>query len=164
MSHNLVPTAVFHPHPDVSARAHVKSLDEYRALYERSLKDPDGFWTEQANRLDWVQKWNQVSAVNYQEPVSIQWYLGGKLNASYNCVDRHVAAGHGDVTAFIWEGNDPSETRRISYCDLYDQVQRAANALKALGVRKGDRVCIYLQMIPELAVAVLACARIGAVH
>jgi acetyl-CoA synthetase len=148
MSHNLVPTAVFHPHPDVSARAHVKSLDEYRALYERSLKDPDGFWTEQANRLDWVQKWNQVSAVNYQEPVSIQWYLGGKLNACYNCVDRHVAAGHGDVTAFIWEGNDPSETRRISYCDLYDQVQRAANALKALGVRKGDRVCIYLQMIP----------------
>ena len=164
MSHNLVPTAVFHPHPDVSARAHVKSLDEYRALYERSLKDPDGFWTEQANRLDWVQKWNQVSAVNYQEPVSIQWYLGGKLNAAYNCVDRHVAAGHGDVTAFIWEGNDPSETRRISYCDLYDQVQRAANALKALGVRKGDRVCIYMQMIPELAVAVLACARIGAVH
>ena len=92
------------------------------------------------------------------------WFLGGKLNASYNCVDRHVEAGHGHVTAFIWEGNDPSETRRISYCDLHEQVQRAANALKALGVRKGDRVCIYLQMIPELAVAVLACARIGAVH
>ena len=164
MSQNLVPTAVFHPHPDVSARAHVKSLDEYRALYDRSIKDPEGFWTAQANRLDWVQKWSQVSAVNYQEPVSIEWFIGGKLNASYNCVDRHVEAGHGDQTALIWEGNDPSESRRISYCDLYDQVQRAANALKALGIRKGDRVCIYMQMIPELAVAVLACARIGAVH
>jgi acetyl-CoA synthetase len=164
MSQNLVPTAVFPPPAAASAGAHVKSLDEYRALAAAAQADPDKFWAEQANRLDWFQKWGQVSAVNYHEPVSIQWYLGGKLNASYNCVDRHVAAGHGAVTAFIWEGNDPSETRRLSYCELYDQVQRAANALKALGIRKGDRVCIYLQMIPELAVAVLACARIGAVH
>ena len=164
MSQNLVPTAVFPPPAAASAGAHVKSLDEYRALAAAAQADPDKFWAEQANRLDWFQKWDQVSAVNYHEPVSIQWYLGGKLNAAYNCVDRHVAAGHGAVTAFIWEGNDPSETRRLSYCELYDQVQRAANALKALGIRKGDRVCIYLQMIPELAVAVLACARIGAVH
>ena len=140
MSKLLTSTAIHPPSAEVSARAHVKSLAEYRALYDRAARDPEGFWTEQANRLHWHQKWNQLSAVDYREPVSIKWFLGGKLNASYNCVDRHVEAGHGHVTAFIWEGNDPSETRRLSYCDLHEQVQRAANALKALGVRKGDRV------------------------
>jgi acetyl-CoA synthetase len=164
MSKLLVSTAVFPPPAGASARAHIKSLDEYRAIYERSIAQPDAFWTEQANRLKWFQPWNQVSAVNYHDNVSIKWFLGGKLNACYNCVDRHVEAGHGDVTAFIWEGNDPSENTRITYYELLDQVQRAANALKAMGVGKGDRVCIYMQMIPELAVAVLACARIGAVH
>ncbi len=164
MSQNLVPTAVFPPPAAASARAHVKSLDDYRALYARSINDPEGFWTEQANRLTWYQKWNQLSEVNYYDPVSIEWFIGGKLNACYNCVDRHVEAGHGDQTAFIWEANDPAVSRRVSYCELYDQVQRAASALKALGVHRGDRVCIYMQMIPELAVAVLACARIGAVH
>ncbi|NBV23889.1 MAG: acetate--CoA ligase [Proteobacteria bacterium] len=164
MSKLLVSTAVFPPPAGASARAHIKSLDEYRAIYERSIAQPDAFWTEQANRLKWFQPWNQVSAVNYHDNVSIKWFLGGKLNACYNCVDRHVEAGHGDVTAFIWEGNNPSENTRITYYELLDQVQRAANALKAMGVGKGDRVCIYMQMIPELAVAVLACARIGAVH
>ena len=156
-------TPVYNPSSAASAAAHVSSLRQYGELYEESLHDNDGFWAKQAGRLDWFRKWDKVSACNYDE-VSIRWYLGGQLNASYNCVDRHVLNGHGDVTALIWEGNDPSQTRKISYRELHDQVQRAANALKASGVQKGDRVCIYLQMIPEMAVALLACARIGAVH
>jgi len=164
MSQNLVSTAVHPPSAAASAHAHVPSLEHYRALYDRSVKDPEGFWAEQANRLTWMRRWDRLSEVNYHDPVSIKWFIGGQLNACYNCVDRHVEAGHGHVTALIWEGSNPEESRRLSYCDLYEQVQRAANALKALGVRRGDRVCIYLQMIPELAVAVLACARIGAVH
>jgi len=164
MSKQLTSTAVHPPSAGAAARAHVKSLAEYRALYQRSVNNPEDFWTEQANRLTWTRKWKQLSKVNYHDPVSIEWFIGGQLNACYNCVDRHVEAGHGHVTALIWEGSNPEESRRLSYCDLYEQVQRAANALKALGVQRGDRVCIYLQMIPELAVAVLACARIGAVH
>ena len=153
----------FVPSAATSAQAHVRSMEEYRALAARAAADPDAYWAEQAARLSWFQKWDQVSAWDFRT-ADIQWYLGGKLNACYNCVDRHVEAGHGAVKALIWEGNDPAETRALTYAELHEAVQRAANALKALGVVRGDRVCIYLQMIPELAVAVLACARIGAVH
>ena len=157
------PAPSYKPTDAASASAHVSSLSQYSELYEESLRDNDGFWAKQAERLDWIKKWDKVSDCNFNE-VSIRWFQGGKLNASHNCVDRHVQNGHGDVTAIIWEGNDPAQTRKISYRELHEQVQRAANALKASGVQKGDRVCIYLQMIPEMAVAILACARIGAVH
>jgi len=143
--------------------AHVKSLDEYRALYDKSINDPDAFWTEHAERLTWTKKWDKLQEWDYNT-VDIKWFLGGQINACYNCVDRHVDEGRGDQVAILWEGNDPSESRSITFKDLQDQVQKAANALLNLGIQKGDRVCIYMQMIPELAVAVLACARIGAVH
>ena len=156
-------TPVFPPSADFSAGAHVKSLEEYQALYERSVSDPEGFWTEQADRLQWFEKWNTLREWDYHK-AEIQWFVGGKLNACYNCVDRHVEDGHGESTALIWEGNDPSENRTYTYAELQAEVQRAANGLKSLGIEKGDRVCIYMQMIPELAIAMLACARIGAVH
>ncbi|MCP5542069.1 MAG: acetate--CoA ligase [Akkermansiaceae bacterium] len=154
---------VYPPPAEFSAKAHVGSLDEYRALYQRSIDDPEGFWTEQAEKLKWFEKWNTLREWDYHR-AEIRWFLGGKLNACYNCVDRHVEDGHGDATALIWEGNDPSESRTHTYAELHAEVQKAANALKNLGVGKGDRVCIYMQMIPELTIAMLACARIGAVH
>ena len=149
--------------PPANANAHIKSLDEYQALYEKSINDPDAFWTERAEKLTWTKRWDKLQEWDYNT-VDIKWFLGGKINACYNCVDRHVDEGRGDQVAILWEGNDPSESRAITYSDLQAQVQRAANALKNLGIEKGDRVCIYMQMIPELAVTVLACARIGAVH
>ena len=155
---------VYNPPAGFSANAHVKSLDEYRATYDRSVSDPEGFWAEQAEqRLTWIEKWHTVRKYDYHK-AEIAWYLGGKLNACYNCVDRHVEAGRGGDTALIWEGNDPTESRRYTYAQLQAEVQKAGNALKALGIAKGDRICIYMQMIPELAIAMLACARIGAVH
>ncbi|MBM3875867.1 MAG: acetate--CoA ligase [Verrucomicrobia bacterium] len=154
---------VFPPPAAASQRAHVKSLAEYCGRYAESIKDTDAFWAGEAARISWFGKWDKVADWDFHT-VDIKWFTGGKLNACYNCVDRHVEAGHGAVTALLWEGNDPEDTRRVTYAELHAQVQRAANALKSLGVRKGDRVCIYLQMIPELAVALLACARIGAVH
>ena len=157
-------TPVYNPPAEFSAHAHVKSLDEYRAIYDRSISDPEGFWAEQAEqRITWLKKWHTVRQYDYKK-AEIGWYLGGKLNACYNCVDRHVEAGRGDDTALIWEGNDPTESRTYTYAELQAEVQKAGNALKKLGVVKGDRVCIYMQMIPELAIAMLACARIGAVH
>jgi len=149
--------------PPTNDNAHIKSLDDYRALYEKSINDPDAFWTERAEQLTWTKRWDKLQEWDFNK-VDIKWFLGGKINACYNCVDRHVDEGRGDNVAILWEGNDPSESREITYRDLQAQVQKAANALKNLGIEKGDRVCIYMQMIPELAVAVLACARIGAVH
>ena len=157
-------TPVYNPPTAFSAKAHFKSLDEYRAMYDRSVNDPEGFWAEQAEqRITWFEKWHTVRQYDYHK-AEIAWYLGGKLNACYNCVDRHVEAGRGGNTALIWEGNNPAESKVFTYSELQAEVQKAANALKNLGIVKGDRVCIYMQMIPELAVAMLACARIGAVH
>ena len=154
---------VFPPPVSASQNAHVSSLEQYRELYERSINDPDGFWTEQANRLVWEQQWNTVREWDYNK-AEIKWFIGGKINACYNCVDRHVDDGHGSDTALIWEGNNPDESRRFTYAELQAEVQKAANALKNIGVVKGDRICIYMQMIPELTIAMLACARIGAGH
>jgi acetyl-CoA synthetase len=156
-------TPIFPPSAAVSERAHVQSLEQYQELYDRSINDPEGFWTEHADRLSWFSKWDKLREWDF-EKAEIKWFLNGKINACYNCVDRHVDAGRGGDTALIWEGNDPDESRSYTFDDLHGEVQRAANALKTLGIRKGDRVCIYMQMIPELAVAMLACARIGAVH
>ncbi|HEX3328027.1 MAG TPA: acetate--CoA ligase [Actinomycetota bacterium] len=129
------------------------------SVYERAEKDPDAWWAEQAERLDWFEKWDQVLE---WDPPHHKWFIGGKLNASYNCLDRHLAE-HGDRVAYYWEG-EPGEKRAITYRELYEETCRFANALKKLGVKKGDPVAIYLPMIPELPVAMLACARIGAPH
>ena len=143
--------------------AHVDSLEAYQAQYAESIQDPEAFWATVAERLTWYQKWDTVRDYDFVNG-EIKWFEGGTLNACYNCLDRHVEAGHGDATAIIWEGNDPSEDKTFSFSELLAEVKKFANVLKAQGVEKGDRVCIYLQMVPELAIAMLACARIGAVH
>ncbi|MFB3040249.1 MAG: acetate--CoA ligase, partial [Candidatus Poribacteria bacterium] len=145
------------------ANAHVSSMDQYREMYEESIANPESFWANVAERITWFKKWDSVREFDFVD-ANIKWFEGGKLNASYNCLDRHVEAGHGDKTALIWEGNHPDDDRTFTYSELLLEVKRFANVLKAQGIRKGDRVCIYLQMIPELAIAMLACARIGAVH
>ena len=136
----------------------------YARMYQRSIQDPEGFWSEQAEKfVTWFKKWDKVLEWDFHA-AHLKWFIGGTLNVSYNCLDRHVEAGAGKQTALIWQGNDPTQARALTYAELLEQVSRFANALKSLGVKKGDRVCIYLQMIPELPVAMLACARIGAIH
>ncbi len=146
----------------ISARAHVGSMEEYERLYRESLDDPTAFWGEQAKRISWFHPWSTVLDADY-EAVDFSWYGGGRLNASYNCVDRHLAE-RADKTAIIWAKDEPGEYEHVSYRELKHQVCRIANVLIASGVRKGDRVCLYMTMIPELAYTMLACARIGAVH
>jgi acetyl-CoA synthetase len=143
--------------------AHIQSLERYREMHAQSVNEPEKFWSEQAKRLDWIEPWKTVRGGNFTEP-RVSWFEGGKLNVSVNCLDRHIEAGRGEQTAIIWEGNEPDESRSLTYAELHREVCRFANGLKALGVKKGDRVCIYLPMVVELAISLLACARIGAVH
>ena len=143
--------------------AHVSSIEQYKEIYEESIKNPEAFWANIAERISWYKKWDNVREYDFVD-AHIKWFEGGTLNACYNCLDRHVEAGHGGDTAIIWEGNDPSADKTFTYSELLREVKRFANVLKSHGIRKGDRVCIYLQMVPELAIAMLACARIGAVH
>ncbi|HSW28809.1 MAG TPA: acetate--CoA ligase [Longimicrobiales bacterium] len=157
---------MFSPPAAFSERAWIRNLDQYKKMYERSIKDPDGFWGEIASEFHWFKKWDKVRDYNFDRregKIHIEWFAGGKTNITYNALDRHLAT-RGDQVAIIWEGNEPNETRKITYKELHEQVCRFANVLKAHGVKKGDRVSIYMQMIPELAVAMLACARIGAIH
>ncbi len=151
---------VFPPPEEFSRRAHIKSLEEYEAMYKKSFEDPEAFWAEAAKELHWFKTWDRVLEWNLP---SAKWFVGGKMNLSYNCLDRHVQGSRGSKTAIIWEG-EPGEVRRLTYAELLAEVQRFANGLKALGIKKGDRVAVYMGMTPELAVAVLACARIGAIH
>ena len=151
------------PNSDFSSKSHIRSMDKYKKMYESSVNDPSVFWEKAAERISWYESWNAVNKYDFVNG-KIEWFTGGKLNACYNCIDRHVEQGHGGKTAIIWEGNDPNQSRKYSYNDLLKEVSRFSNALKELGVQKGDRVCLYMQMVPELAIAVLACARIGAVH
>jgi acetyl-CoA synthetase len=144
------------------ARAHINSMEEYERLYRLSLDNPEWFWAEQAKRLSWFHPWTMVFDADYEE-VDFSWFSGGRLNACYNCVDRHVPE-RGEQTAIIWASDEPGIYKHISYRELKHQVARMANVLLKFGVRKGDRVCIYMPMIPEAAYAMLACARIGAVH
>ena len=149
--------------PEWAARAW---LDEakYTALYERSIKDPEGFWSENGRRLDWIKPYTKAKNTTFgPDEVSIKWFEDGTLNVSVNCIDRHLAT-RGDQVAIIWEGDDPTEDTTITYRQLHERVCKFANVLKAHGVKKGDRVTIYLPMIPEAAYAMLACARIGAIH
>ena len=151
---------VFPPPEEFSAQAHIKSLAEYEALYKISIKDPEGFWADAAKDLHWFKTWDKV--LEWDLPWA-KWFVGGQMNLSYNCVDRHALGARAGKTALIWEG-EPGEIRRLTYAELHVEVQRFANALKSLGIQKGDRVAIYMGMTPELAIALLACARIGAIH
>ncbi len=158
-----------YPVPEhVRERAHIKSREEYEALYKRSLEDPEGFWGEIAEEyVTWFKKWDgKVEDYNFDKnkgPIYVKYFAGGKLNVSYNCLDRHLDK-RGDQVAIQWEGNEPGEERAITYKELHGEVCKFANVLKASGIKKGDRVCLYLPMVPELAIAMLACTRIGAIH
>ena len=151
---------VFPPPPEFSQKAHIQSLEQYETLYKQSIDDPESFWAGVAHDLHWFKPWDKV--LEWDLPWA-KWFVGGKLNLSYNCLDRHLDGPRRDKTAIIWEG-EPGEVRRLTYAELHAEVQKFANALKALGIRKGDRVAVYMGMTPELAIALLACARIGAVH
>jgi acetyl-CoA synthetase len=151
---------VFPPPAEFAAQAHVKSLEQYDALYTRSIQDPEGFWAEIASELHWFSPWSRV--LDWQPPLA-RWFVDGKINLCYNCVDRHALSERKDKVAILWEG-EPGEIRKLTFDDLHREVQKFANVLKGLGIRKGDRVAIYMGMTPELAIALLACARIGAVH
>jgi len=157
-----VSKSVYDVKPDIRDRAYIKSMEEYQRLYRRSLEDPAGFWAEQAKTLEWFHPWHTVEDTDYEE-VDFGWFLGGRLNACYNCVDRHLDT-LGDHIAILWAADSPGEYRRVTYRELKHSVCKLANVLLAHGVRKGDRVCIYMPMIPETVFAMLACARIGAVH
>ena len=155
-------TKVYPVPADIAKGAHIDA-DTYRSMYKRSLDDPDNFWAEQAERLAWFKRWDAVNNSDLNKG-EIRWFDGGRINAAYNCVDRHLET-RGDQTAIIWEPDDPKDpSQKITYKDLHERVSRFANALKERGVKRGDRVCIYLPMVPEAAVAMLACARIGAIH
>ena len=153
---------IFKPSPETLKKALI-SPEKYEKMYERSLSDPDAFWAEMAERLDWFKKPTKIKNTSYNSPVSIKWYEDGILNACYNCVDRHLPEKE-NTTAIIWEGNDPNDQKEITYGELKQEVCKLANALKSRGVKKGDRVTIYMPMIPEAVYAMLACARIGAIH
>ncbi len=142
--------------------AHVNAT-QYEQMYAQSLGDPEAFWAKQAEAFSWHKKWDKVKDTSFTSPVTIKWFEGAKLNITENCLDRHLPA-RANQTAIIWEGDDPNDAKHITYQELFDNVCRMANVLKNLGVKKGDRVTIYLPMIPEAAYAMLACARIGAVH
>lgn len=158
MSDTLIPVT-----PAWSTRAYVNTA-RYREMYAQSVSDPDGFWRAQASRIDWIKPFTRVSNVSYDaKDFRIRWYEDGVLNVSANCIDRHLVK-RADQTAIIWEGDNPAESKHISYRELHAEVCRFANVLKANGVKKGDRVTIYMPMIPEAAYAMLACTRIGAVH
>ena len=153
----------FPPAADKAAQANIDA-NGYQAAYAQSLSDNEAFWAEHGKRIDWIQPYTKVSDVSYNKPdVHIRWYEDGTLNASANCLDRHLAT-RGNQTAILWEGDDPADAKHITYAELHEEVCRFANALKARGVKKGDRVTIYMPMVPEAAVAMLACTRIGAIH
>jgi acetyl-CoA synthetase len=165
MDDNRPAQRIIYPAEKLTRSANVKGFEAYKGLYDRSVSDPDGFWGEMAEKeLDWVEKWHRVS---YADPLNqiYRWFEGGMLNASVNCLDRHVEGGRADKTAIIWEPDDPTtQPRTFTYRELLEEVCEFANVLKSHGVSKGDRVCIYMPMIPELPIAMLACARIGAIH
>jgi acetyl-CoA synthetase len=157
---------VYYPTAEFSEKAHIKSFEQYQEMWKRSIDDPEGFWGEAAEDFVWYKKWDKVWDYNYdmtKGPISIKWYLGAKTNITVNCLDRHLET-RGDQTAIIWEGNDPGTDKKFTYREVYNEVNKFSNVLKANGVKKGDRVSLYMQMIPELAFAMLACARIGAIH
>ena len=154
---------VFSPPKELSEKAYIKSMDEYKKIYKESIENPEKFWGEMAEQLDWYKKWDKVLVEDFAEGKH-EWFVGGKLNVSYNCLDRHLKTWRKNKAALIWEGEPEGESKTYTYQQLHYEVCKFANVLKKFGVKKGDRVSIYLPMIPELAIAMLACARIGAMH
>ncbi|MEO6829636.1 MAG: AMP-binding protein, partial [Acidobacteriaceae bacterium] len=151
---------VIAPSEEFSAKAHIRTPEDFDSLYQRSIEAPEEFWAAAAGELHWFEPWQKVLEWN---PPWAKWFVGGRMNLSYNCLDLQVERGRGEKTAILWEG-EPGEVRKLTFQELLDQVQRFANVLRGMGVQKGDCVAIYMGMVPELAIALLACARIGAVH
>ena len=152
------------PVVDAIAKAAWADNDKYLAMYQRSIDDPESFWAIEGKRIDWIKPYSKIKDVSYAPgDVHIKWFYDGTLNASANCLDRHLKE-RGDQTAILWEGDEPTDSKAITYRQLHEQVCRLANALKAQGIKKGDVVTIYMPMVPEAAVAMLACTRIGAIH
>src|SRR5579872_7478645 len=156
----LTEQRLFAPSEDFQSKAHIKSQADYERLYKEAAEHPAEFWAKIANELHWFKPWNRV--LDWNLPFA-QWFVGGELNISYNCLDRHVATWRKNKAAILWEG-EPGDSRALTYQQLLHEVSKCANVLKSLGVRKGDRVAIYMGMVPELPIALLACARIGAPH
>jgi len=157
---------MYYPPQEVVGRAWIADMAQYQSMYQKSINDPEGFWGEVAKDFHWQTPWTKVCQYNYQRskgPIDIKWFLGAKTNISYNCLDRHLA-DRADQPALMWEGNEPGEDKTMTYGQLYEEVTKFANVLKSFGVKKGDRVTIYLPMVLELSIAMLACARIGAIH
>ena len=154
-------TRVFPPSAAFAQQAHVSSLEQYESLWQYAKDDPEGFWAEQAKAIDWFSPWTQV--VDWSNAPFAKWFVGATVNAAYNCVDRHCEGPRKNKAALVWEG-EPGDRRVLRYQDLLREVSKFANVLKGLGVRKGDVVAIYMPMVPELVIAVLACSRIGAPH
>ena len=162
----MTETRTFPPPPALAKAAHVKSFDQYMQMYQQSVNEPDKFWLEQANTLDWFKKPTVARKFDWNTKarrIQHTWFEDGVLNVSYNCLDRHLKT-RGDKVALIWQGEPEDDVRKITYKQLHTEVCKFANVLKSLGVKKGDRICIYMPMIPELPVAMLACTRIGAIH
>jgi len=153
---------MFKPNEEFVKKAHIKSMDEYNRMYRESIEHPDKFWGKMAEDFKWFKKWTTVREFDFVEG-NIKFFEGGKTNVTYNCLDRHLEK-RGNQIAYLWEGNEPGEDRKITYKELHTEVCKFANVLRKAGVKKGDRVCMYMQMIPELAISMLACARIGAIH
>ena len=167
MQNLMSETRSFPPPPALAAKAHIKSLAQYEEMYKRSIEDPEGFWLEQAASLHWFKKptvarkytWNTDKRI-----IKHTWFEDGELNVSYNCLDRHLGTPRENKAALIWQGDEIDEDKTVTYKELHKEVCKLANVLKGMGVKKGDRVCIYLGMVLELPVAMLACTRIGAIH
>ncbi len=157
-------TRKFEPPANLKKNAWIKSFDEYKKMYDRSISDPEGFWGEAAEGYFWHKKWKKVRSYDFRNKIDIKFFEGGETNITYNCLDRHVKDGRGDRTALVWEGNEPDVSKKYTYKQLLDEVSKCANVLKKNGVKRGDRVSIYMPMVPELAISMLACARIGAIH
>jgi acetyl-CoA synthetase len=154
---------VFPPSAEFSKNAHVKSLDELKKISADAAKDFEAYWADKAKQLDWFKKWDKV----YQwdpDKAELKWFDGGELNVSYNCLDRHIKTWRKNKAAIIWQGEPEDDVKVFTYMDLYREVNKFANVLKKYGVKRGDRICLYMPMIPELAIAMLACTRIGAIH
>ena len=157
---------IYNPPESVSAKALIQNMDQYREMYDRSINDPEKFWADEAEKFTWFEKWDQVRDYNYDVrngDIRIEWFKGARTNITVNCLDRHLEK-RGDQTAILWEGNEPGDNLRLTYRELHEEVCKFANVLKNHGVKKGDRISIYMPMVVELSIAMLACARVGAVH
>ncbi len=161
---SLMENRVFNPSPDFAGKALISSMEERNEMWRRSIEKPDEFWAEMAEQIDWFKKWDKVEEYDFGDNFFIRYFDGGKLNASYNCLDRHLKSWRRNKAALIWQGEPLEESKTYTYLQLYREVCKFANVLKDLGVKKGDRVTVYLPMIPELVITLLACARIGAIH